>query len=137
VKVKPPDWYGLVIGLVALCTVGVGVALIAGPSRWVSSRSLAEVSTYIPIPWSAYGVFFILAGAGLANWRTRLYSYFLLALVLTVFVGCAAFYTLFPGETTNVIVAGFSPLSALMLWAAVRYAARAEKLHRANQQRPR
>lgn len=125
------DWYLLVVSVVAACAIGVGVALIAGPSRWVSSRSLTEVSTYVPIPWSAYGVFFLLAGAGLISWRTRLYCYFLLALVLTVFVGCAAFYTLFPGETTNVIVAGFSPLSALMLWAAVRYAARAEKLHRA------
>lgn len=131
---KPPaaNWYGLVIGVVTCCTVGVGIALIFGPERWVSSRSLTEVATYVPIPWTAYGVFFIAAGVLLLNWRTRMFGYFLLALVLTVFVGCAAFYTLFPGETTNVIVAGFSPLSALMLWAAVRYAARAEKLHRAN-----
>lgn len=125
------DWYVFVVSSVGVCSTGVGVALIAGPTRWVSSRSLTAVHDYVPVGWTTYGVFFLLAAAGLLHWRTRMFAYFLLALVLTVFVFCAAFYTLFPGETTNVIVAGFSPLSALMLWAAVRYAARAERLHRA------
>ena len=123
-------WYPFVYASVLICTTLVGLALVFGPDRWVSSKSLQFVHDYLHIPWTAWGVAFLVFAVMLCNWRTRTLGYGLLATVGSLFIFCAVVYTTLPGDTTNVIVSGLSPLAALMLWAGARYGATADRLHR-------
>jgi hypothetical protein len=122
-------WHLEVLFTVVCCSAGVGLALIVGPARWTSSRSLSVIREYSHVPWPLFGALFLVCAVLLTSWRTRLLGYVVLAFVVGVFVACSCLYTLLPGDTTNVIVAGFSPLIVLMLCAGVRYALRARRLH--------
>lgn len=131
---KLSPWYPFVYATVLLCTALVGLALVFGPDRWVSSKSLQFIHEYMHIPWTAWGIAFLAFAVMLLHWRTRTIGYGLLATTGSLFIFCAVVYTTLPGDTTNVIVSGLSPLAALMLWAGARYGATADRLHRAHRE---
>lgn len=122
IRINSQPWTVLVFTCCLCVFLAIGAALVFGPDRWVSSRSLDVIHDYTHISWAVIGGVWLFAAALLLTPWTRVYGYVLGATLAIVFVGAALFYTTLPGDTTNVVVSLLGLLSPLLLYAGARYA---------------